>query len=85
MDERKIFHSSVVPIPVEAGPTPTGLMVQPAAERHRTERMTVHFSLALPDSVERDLEAKVAQGETVPVSELTGYGAQQADADALTA
>jgi len=36
MDERKIFHSSVVPIPVEAGPTPTGLMVQPAAERHRT-------------------------------------------------
>ena len=85
MDERKIFHNSVVPIPVEAGPTPTGLMVQPAAEQHRTERMTVHFSLALPDSVERDLEAKVAQGETVPVSELTGYGAQQADADALTA
>jgi len=59
-------------------------MVQPALEEHRDERMTVHFSLALPGDVQRDLEAKVARGETVPASELSGYGAQRADAEALS-
>jgi kumamolisin len=83
MDERTVFHGSVVPIPVESGPTLNGLMVQPASDQHRDERMTVHFSLALPENTERDLEAKVARGETVPTGELSGYGAQEADAEAL--
>jgi kumamolisin len=85
MEERKVFHDSVVPIPVESGPAPHGLMVQPASSEHQDEKMTVHFSLALPEDVEQDLEAKVARGETVPAAELSGYGAKQADADALTA
>ena len=85
MVERKVFHDSVVPIPVESGPAPHGLMVQPASSEHQDEKMTLHFSLALPEQVEADLEAKVARGETVPAAELSGYGAQKADADALTA
>ncbi len=84
MEERKVFHDSVVPIPVQSGPAPHGLMVQPAASGHRDEKMTLHFSLALPAEVEADLEAKVARGETVPAGELSGYGAMKADADALT-
>lgn len=84
-EPRKVFHDSVVPIPVESGPAPNGLMVQSAAAENRDERMTVHFSLALPPETEADLEAKVARGETVPVGELTGYGARREDADALTA
>jgi kumamolisin len=85
MDERKVFHDSVVPIPVPSGPAPHGLMVQPASSVHRDEKMTLHFSLALPAEVEADLEARVAKGETVPAGELSGYGAKKADADALTA
>ena len=85
MVERKVFHDSVVPIPVESGPAPHGLMVQPASSEHQDEKMTLHFSLALPEQVEADLEAKVARGETVPAAELSGYGAKKADADALTA
>ena len=63
MVERKVFHDSVVPIPVESGPAPHGLMVQPASSEHQDEKMTLHFSLALPGEVEADLEAKVAKGD----------------------
>ena len=85
MDERRVFHDSVVPIPVESGPAPHGLMVQPASSEHRDERMILHFSLALPAQVAAGLEEKVARGETVPAEALSGYGAKKADADALTA
>ena len=85
MAERKVFHDSVVPIPVESGPAPHGLMVQPAVREHRDEKMTLHFSLALPAEVEADLEEKVARGETVSAGELSEYGAKKADADALIA
>jgi len=60
-------------------------MIQPATSEHRDERMTLHFSLALPREVAADLEEKVARGETVPAEGLSGYGAKKADADALTA
>jgi kumamolisin len=84
MADRKMFHDSVVPIPVESGPSPGGLMVQAAAAENRDEVMTLHFSLALPPAAEADLEAKVAKGETVPIDALhRDYGAKQADVDAL--
>ena len=86
MAGRKIFHDSVVAIPIELGPAPNGLVVQPATAEHKAERLTLHFSLALPPDAERDLEAKVARGETVAADSLhTTYAAKQADADALTA
>ena len=83
--ERKVFHDSVVPIPVESGPAPHGLMVQPTASEHQDEKMTLHFSLALPDDVEADLEEKVARGQTVSADALSAYGAGKADADSLAA
>ena len=85
MAERKVFHDSVVPIPVQSGPAPNGLMVQAADPEHRNEKMTLHFSLALPSEVAADLEARVARGETVSPDALSEYGATKADADALTA
>jgi kumamolisin len=86
MADRKMFHDSVVPIPVESGPSPGGLMVQAAAAENRDEVMTLHFSLALQPAAEADLEAKVAKGETVPIDALhRDYGAKQADVDALVA
>jgi kumamolisin len=85
MDEHKVFHDSVVPIPVPSGPAPHGLMVQQASSEHRDERMTLHFSLALSPEAEAELEARVARGETVAAGELSGYGAMKADADALAA
>ena len=77
MVERKVFHDSVVPVPVESGPAPHGLMIQSASSEHQDEKMTLHFSLALPEEAEADLEAKVAKGETVPAAELSGYGATE--------
>jgi kumamolisin len=86
MADRKMFHDSVVAIPVESGPGPGGLIVLPAAAENREEMMTLHFSLALPPAAEADLEAKVAKGETVSMDALhRDYGAKQEDVDALTA
>ncbi len=85
MTERKVFHDSVVPIPVESGPAPHGLMIQPASREYQDQRMTLHFSLALPSEVEADLEEKVARGETISADALSEYGAKKADADSLTA
>src|SRR5262249_29380921 len=86
MADRKVFHDSVVPIPVESGPSPNGLVVAKAADQHRNEKMTVHFSLSLPEAAERDLEAKVAAGGTVSADALQrDYGAKKSDADGLMA
>jgi kumamolisin len=84
--ERIVFHDSIVPIPVAAGLTPNGMIVQEAAASHGDERMTVHFSLTLPGAAQADLEAKVARGEVVPPDVLQrDYAAANADADALIA
>jgi kumamolisin len=86
MNGRKVFHDSVVPIPVQTGLTPNGLMVNEASAPHLDEPMTVHFSLALPPEAESSLEEKVARGETVPSEALhRDYNVKQADADALVA
>jgi len=83
MAGRKVFHDSIVSIPVDSGPTASGLMIQPAAERSKTEPMRLHFSLALHADAERELEDKVARGESVPVESLESYGAKPGEVDAL--
>jgi kumamolisin len=83
--ERKVFHDSVVPIPVESGPAPNGLVVQNASEAHSEEKMDLHFSLALPDDAEAELEKLVERGETItPQERLTRFSARKKDADALS-
>jgi kumamolisin len=78
-EQRKVFHDSVVPIPVQSGPAPSGLMVQAATDEQRDQPMIVHFSLALPDEVEHRLEETVARGATVPVETLNqDFAADQA-------
>ena len=85
-EERKVFHDSIVPIPVESGLTPKGLMVQAASAEQRAETMTLHFSLALPEKAQADLEAKVAKGVAIAIETLNSeYAPKKADADALAA
>ena len=84
MADVKVFHDSVIPIPVSDGPTPNGLVVQPADKEHGDEVMTLHFQLGLPEDKEAELEAMVARGETVAPETLhQDYSANKADADAL--
>src|SRR5690349_560979 len=82
--ERKFFHDSVVPIPVESGPAPNGLIVQAVSDAHGDQKMDLHFSLALPGDAEADLEKLVERGETItPQERLTRFSATKKDADAL--
>jgi kumamolisin len=82
-EKRKTFHDSVVPIPVESGPAPHGLVVNKAAAA-RDQRMTLHFSLALPEAAQAKLEAAVAQGSPISPKDLINrYGAKKSDTNAL--
>lgn len=80
---RKVFTNSITPLPATTGFAPHGLMVQAEKPPDKDEKMTVHFSLAFPSNAEADLEAKIAKGQTVSSSELSQYGANQADIDKL--
>jgi kumamolisin len=84
-DDRKLFSDSVTPLPPTEGPTHLGLMVAKALPETGKERMTVVFSLALPDSARADLQKMVAEGKTVSPQQLNRkYSADAADAKALT-
>ena len=64
-DERKVFTDSVIPLPATEGPTPLGLMVAAAHPDTKKERMTIVFSLAIPDSAQAELQKMVAEGKVV--------------------
>jgi kumamolisin len=84
-DDRKIFADSITPLPPAEGPTHLGLMVAKALPETGKERMTVVFSLALPDSAQADLQKMVAEGKVVSPQQLTkNYSADAKDAKALT-
>jgi kumamolisin len=86
MANLKVFHDSIVPIPVAAGPTPNGLLVAGATEVQKQERMTLHFSLAIPPQAQAELEAAVAKGEAVPIDRLhRDYAVPQENIDSLVA
>ena len=83
MTDRKVFQDSVTPLP-EQGPTAHGLMVSAAEAPDRTETMALLFSLSIPQAAQRDLEARVAKGEVVPISELNKkYAPEKADVTKL--
>jgi kumamolisin len=84
MSDRKVFSESVVPLPDEPGLTPHGLMIHAESPTNRKETMTLLFSVAIPESAQEDLEARVAKGEVVPLDELKKkYGSQAGDVKAL--
>jgi kumamolisin len=83
MADRKVFHDSVTTLPTQLGLTSHGLFLQAAKDEHRTERMPLTFSLALPAAAKASLEKAVASGKTISPSELRTLAPKQADLDAL--
>ncbi len=84
MKNRKTFTDSVADLPEGQAHTETGLKVQAARPQDRTEKMTLHFSLAIPQEAQDQLEAAVASGEVVPVDDLnTKYAAPAASVESL--
>ena len=84
-DDRKVFADSVTPLPAAEGPTHLGLMVAKALPETGKERMTVVFSLALPESAQADLQKMVAEGKVLTPQQLNkNYSADAGDAKALT-
>jgi kumamolisin len=86
MADRKLFPNSVVSLPATPGLTTQGMIVNPVDPKHRAETMRLHFSLAVPQAAQQELEARVAKGEVIPIAEQNArYGANAASADALVA
>jgi kumamolisin len=84
MNQRKIFHDSVVELPEQAGVTSTGLKVNAARAEHDDTKMTISFSLAIPQDAHDQLEAAVAKGEVVSLDDLnTKYAVPARDVDQL--
>jgi kumamolisin len=83
MSDRKVFSDSVTPLPSQ-GPTAHGLMVAAAKPDHGGEKMSLLFSVAIPDDAQADLEEKVARGEVVAPGDLTKkYAARPDDVKGL--
>lgn len=86
MPQRKLFHDSVVELPIETAVSPTGMKVNARGPEHSDEKMTVSFSLSPEAAINDELEAIVARGEVVPLDELsTKYGVSQQNIDPLVA
>ena len=67
---RKVFTDSVIPVPPAEGPTHLGLMVAATHPDTGEERMTVVFSLTIPDSAQAELQKIVAEGKIVSPKHL---------------
>jgi kumamolisin len=81
---RRVFKDSVTEIPA-SGLTPHGMMVNAATPVHKTEKMDLLFSLAIPKEAQKELEDAVAKGKVIPREKLkTGYSPKQEAVDALT-
>jgi kumamolisin len=87
MADRKTFANSVTPLPAEsATPTTHGLMIAATQPENQQEKMTIVFSLAIPDTAQAELQQMVADGKVISPKELSQkYSADAADAKALTA
>jgi kumamolisin len=83
--KRKVFTDSVTQLPAQPGRTPQGLTVEAAAPEHLTQKMDLHFSLAIPRKALKELEEAVAKGKVIPREKLArDYASKQKDVDALT-
>lgn len=85
MADRKVFSDSIVPLPVQEGSAPNGLVVAAAQPIDKETKLRLHFNLSINPSLQSELERRVAKGEIVPLEELHGkYAPERADSDALT-
>ena len=86
MSNRKVFHDSVIELPEQPGPTPSGLKVNATRPEQRNEKMMLSFSLAIPQTAHDQLEAAVAKGEVVSLDDLNDkYAVPAAEVDPLIA
>ena len=84
MPARKMFPNSVVPLLGGGEMGAQGLIVGAAEPIHRAETMHLHFSLAPPAAVQKELEERVMRGDVIPFAEQEAkYGADAAGADRL--
>jgi kumamolisin len=69
MADRKIFQDSITPLP-EDGVSPLGLVVNQTRGVDKGQDMNLIFSLNMDPALQKELEDKVASGQTVPPAEL---------------
>jgi kumamolisin len=70
MANRKVFPDSITPLPDDLAPTPLGLIVNRTREVDRSQEMNLVFSLNMDPALQKELEDKVAAGQTVAPDEL---------------
>jgi kumamolisin len=84
MTDRKVFPDSISPLPGDQGTSPLGVVVNRTREVDKSQDMNLVFSLAMDPALQKDLEDKVAAGQTVPPDELKQqYVPDQKNVDAL--
>jgi kumamolisin len=69
MADRKIFQDSITPLP-EDGVSPLGLVVNLTRGIDKAQDMNLIFSLNMDPALQKELEDKVASGQTVSPAEL---------------
>jgi Pro-kumamolisin, activation domain len=81
----KIFPDSVIPV-LTSVVTLHGMIVNAAEQSHRAEQMDISFSLALPPTIQKELEERVDHGDVSSPEEMQKkYSADAPTADALQA
>jgi kumamolisin len=84
MSDRKVFHDSVTELPEQHGGTPTGLKVNAVRPEQINEKMSLSFSLAIPQAAHDELETLVEQGKTISPSDLQAkYAVAASEAEPL--
>ena len=85
MPDRKVFKDSIIPLPRQPVVKSLGLVLHDVRPEHRQEKLTLLFSLALPGNLQKEMEEKVASGETVASDDLNKYSADRKSFEKLVA
>jgi kumamolisin len=86
MADRKIFADSITPLPEDMAPTQLGVVLNKAKSVDKSQEMHLIFSLNMDPALQKELEDKVAAGQTVSPAELKQkYVPDQANIDVLVA
>src|SRR3984957_2266652 len=84
MANKKIFADTISPPPEDMLPTPLGVVLNKAKSVDKSQAMHLIFSLNMDPALQKDLEDKVASGQTVSPAELKQkYVPDQTNTDTL--